>query len=128
MENVISKFNSGDILHGKNNRNIRGISPHYIIFLGPDTTTTDRFMGAMLTSSSGYSNIALEEGHFEKYDENKKEWKVFYKKSFISSDLYHKKIEWAPFTKVGQLTNKGLQFVLNQIGHKSPIISPLNQK
>lgn len=80
----------------------------------------------MLTSSSKFGNIALEESHFEKFDESGKERQVYYKSSFISSDLYHKKNDWRPFTKVGQLSKEGLQFVLDQIGFKEPIYSPLN--
>lgn len=117
----------GDILHGKNNRNIPGVRPHFIIYLSPDAHSSEQFLGAMLTSSPNYGNIALKEEHFEKYNDYGKEWQIYYKSSFISSDLYHKKNDWSPFTKVGQLSKEGLQFVLDNIGFKDPIYSPLNE-
>ncbi|MBS0032415.1 hypothetical protein ACTJJ0_34440 [Chitinophaga sp. 22321] len=127
MHNPNIEAKSGDILYGEKNKNIPGVSPHYIIYLFPDTSSPEQFIGAMLTSSSNFSNISLLEEHFEKYDAQGVEWRVYYNASFISSDLYHKKLDWQPFIKVGQLSNGGLHFILNKIGHKKPIYSKLNK-
>lgn len=127
INNPNNEAQPGDILHAKNNRNIPGTRPHFIIYLSSEAHSPEEFLGAMLTSSSNYGNIALEENHFEKYDANGVEWQIYYKSSFISSDLYHKKNDWRPFTKVGQLSKDGLQFILEQIGFKDPTYSPLNE-
>lgn len=126
MDNPKIEALPGDILHGKNNCNIPKVFPHFIIYLSPGNSH-DTFLGAMLTSSGSHNNISLKESHFEKTDKHGSEWRVYYKESFISSDLYHKKNEWRPFTKVGQLSKEGLQFVLDQIGFKNPIYFPLNE-
>lgn len=118
----------GDILYGKNNKNIFGIKPHFIIFLGDDTCSKDQFLGAMLTSSKKYSNISLKESHFEQYDLNGNEWQVYYKLSYICPEMYYKKKNWRPFKQVGQLSKEGLKFVLDKIGSMEPIHSPLNKK
>ncbi len=125
MENINYQPEPGDILHGKHNRNTRKIKSHYMIYLKP--YSEDLFLGAMLTSSSNYGNIPLGENHFEKYKENRHKYDVYYKSSFISRDLYFKKNEWQPFTKVGQLSKEGLKFVLAHIGEKEPIYFPHNE-
>ena len=126
MDNPNTEAQPGDILYAKNNRNVGGISFHYMIYLRPDPNSVDHFLGAMLTSSSGYSNIALKETHFEKHDAMGRKWKVSYQASFISSDLYHKKNDWKPFTKVGQLSKEGIKFIQNKIGSKIPKFFPYN--
>jgi len=119
FDDPVTESQPGDILHGKNNRNKRGIRTHFIIYLGTDQTD-DQFTGAMLTSSHKYNNIKLEEGHFEQLDKNGKPWQVQYNNSYISSEKYHKKKDWRPFTKVGQLTREGLEFINNYIGNLNP--------
>lgn len=118
----------GDILHGKNNRNKRGLTPHYIIFLGSIPSNPDCFLGAMLTSSSDYSNIPLHVNHFDKADAQGNPWQVTYKHSFIVDELFFKKNDWRPFTKVGQLSTDGLLFVEKHLKDKNPVFSQLNEK
>ena len=127
MLNPSAEAQPGDILFGENNLNQPGVRPHFIIFLDPDPANAGMFLGAMLTHSPRFKNISLEEDHFEKNDEHGNPWQVQFEKSFIAGDLYHKKEEWRPFTKVGQLSKAGLDFVRQSIGGKNPVFSPLNK-
>lgn len=127
MNNPNSESDQGDILYGKNNKNIFG-KAHYIIYLGPDPSSSDLFLGAMLTHSPRFSNIQLQKDHFEIYDSAGTPYKVLFNRSFISCDLYHKRVDWAPFKKVGQLSKKGIEFIIKNIGEKHPIFYPNNKK
>ncbi|GGB64422.1 hypothetical protein GCM10007424_00390 [Flavobacterium suaedae] len=127
MTDPNNQANAGDILHGKNNRNVRGIPAHFMIYLSPDPQSKMQFLGAMLTSSAKFGNIALEESHFEKFNNDGFEWQVQFKASFISAYLYHKKNDWQPFTKVGQLSKEGLKFIEDQIGYKEAVFFPFNK-
>jgi len=126
MEDPTIEAELGDILYAKNNININGIRSHFIIYLGSCPERHDLFLGAMLTHSPGGSNVSLKPSHFKMYDDKKKAFRVIYDESFIASDLYYKKMEWRPFAKKGELTEEGLTFIMNKIGSKSPIFSPLN--
>lgn len=127
MSGHLKGINPGDIIIGLNNRNIKGRS-HYIIYLGIAANQEDLFLGAMLTHSEyGGENIELEESHFISNDEHGERFEVSYDHSFISSDLYHKKKSWAPFFKVGQLSEEGLQFVLENLDDKIPGFFRFNQ-
>lgn len=115
----------GDILHGANNRN-RNTGTHFIIYLDKIEGNINEFYGAMLTTSPGYGNIALEPGHFKDYDEKGNPYKATYNRSFISRDKYIKKANWAPFTKVGELSEEGLLFVKKAVGANNPTHYPDN--
>lgn len=112
---------AGDILFGAKNKNKQGIKAHYIIYIGEDSNQSDLFFGAMLTHSPKFNNIPLLKKHFETHSARGKRFKITYNNSFFSPDLYHKRKEWAPFKKVGQLTKEGLNFINKQIGHKVPV-------
>jgi hypothetical protein len=120
MDDLLDNGKPGEIFRGDNNENINNIAPHYIIYLGQDANPSDVFFGAMLTHTSGMGNIPLKESYFIKHDEFGTPYKVIYDNSFIVSELFHKKVEWQPFTKVGELSVEGLQFVMDKIGDKIP--------
>lgn len=126
ITNPTKSCNPGDIIKGKKNKNIDR-SPHYIIYLGPYGTSEDFFLGAMLSTSPDHGNTALLEEHFEKTDEHGNTYKVYYKNSYISTHKYLKKMDWAPFTKQGQLSKRGLEFVIKIVGHLKPEFFPYNQ-
>ena len=117
----------GDVLYGKKNLNKGRARPHYIIYLGT-SKVAGTFLGAMLTHSSDFNNISLREEHFKKKDNAGNDFKVQYENSFIAGELLYKKQDWAPFTKHGELTKEGLEFVIHHIGHLIPKFSPLNRK
>lgn len=118
----------GDILYGHKNFNKPGFgSPHYIIYLGIYENNENSFLGAMLTTSTRYSeNIQMDETHFETKSETGKSWRVTYENSLIVGKQFIKSIEWAPFEKVGQLTEMGLHFVQSNVGHLFPVYYPGN--
>ena len=129
MQNPNNDAVPGDILSGHNNRNIRGIPPHYIIYLGVDSQPDLFFLGGMLTTSAGYGNIPLHSNHFEIYDQNGHAWKITFHKSkgsFLVNQHFYKLVDWQPFTKVGQLSSEGLKFVREKIQSFPPTFFPYN--
>jgi hypothetical protein len=116
----------GDLLWGKNNRNKDGWRTHYIIYPGPFEDPHHLFLGAMLTHAQINGNIPMREEHFIHEDANGEKYKVTYNKSLIVASKLFKKIEWAPFTKVGELAAEGLTFVEQTIGHMDPEYYPYN--
>lgn len=117
----------GDVLHGTNNRNKFRIKPHYIIYLGPDKNDEQLFFGMMLTSSPRHGNIALEARHFMQTDEAGKLYRVTFKASYVSPNLYHKKKDWQPFTKVGQLSETGLRLLRQLANGQTAKFFPFNE-
>ena len=96
-----SHIQEGDIIRGA--KIDRNEAYHPIIYLGENDNVY--FLGAMMTHSSDYDNIKLEEYHFEeKIDTNPKP-------SFIVKNYLLKRQEWAPFDKVGKLSFEGINFV-----------------
>ncbi|MCK4387006.1 MAG: hypothetical protein KAV41_02915 [Candidatus Pacebacteria bacterium] len=80
------------------------------------------FIGAMLTSSSNHAdNILMSKTHFEKTDSINKKYKLYFKNSHFVKAKLLKKLEWAPFIKVGQLTNIGIKFIKSCTKEKDPV-------
>ena len=110
----MNQFKKGDILLGR--RNSHAIHP--IIFI--EQKNDDFFIGCMLTTSSHYSaNILLEEKYFKKEDINGNKFKIKYKKSYFVNAKLLKRIEWKPFTKEGELTSEGVEFILANVELKT---------
>jgi hypothetical protein len=127
MEDPTLTAQSGDILHGANNRNRFRIKSHYIIYLGPDENNTEHFLGMMLTHSPKFSNAPLEPSHFLTHSDTGDNFEVIFEKSYISPYLYHKKKDWQPFTKVGQLSEAGVHFILKLTKGQLPKMFPFNR-
>jgi hypothetical protein len=129
MQNPNFESQAGDILYGKNNRNIPGPRPHFMIYLGPTGDPNHEFLGAMLTHESGRGNISLENIHFEEFKPSGHPWQVKFDRqfgSFIVDDLFRKLVDWQPFSKVGQLTPEGLAFVRQNLDGHQPRYAPWN--
>lgn len=103
----------GYILKGFINHNDKG---HFIIFIKsyyfPD------FIGAMISSKDfGNENILMSEDHFIKNFEDCSDCKVIFKNSHLVPAKLHKFFDMGPFELCGNLSENGLQFVCQNIGH-----------
>ncbi|WP_432672126.1 hypothetical protein [Flavobacterium sp. SM2513] len=108
------KRNKGDILEAADRTREAGF--HYIIFY--DGYTDDEFIAGVLTSTDKYPvNIKMNETHFLDNDENGNDFKVTFKNSKLVPAKLYKPENWGPFNKVGQLTENGIAFVQEYIGH-----------
>lgn len=106
--------NIGDILEAKD-RSVNA-GRHYIIFF--DGYNDSEFIGGMLTTTELFpQNILMTESHFINMDENGNEFKVTYKNSKLVPAKLYKPENWGPFEKVGQLSEEGIAFVKEHIGH-----------
>jgi hypothetical protein len=104
----------GDILEASNKSKGAGI--HYIIFY--QGYNDIEFMGGMLTSTELFpQNILMNDNHFVEKDEKGKDFKVTFKNSKLVPAKLYKPENWGPFDKVGQLTELGIAFVEENIGH-----------
>ena len=123
MKNPITDASVGDILFGTNNKNQYGIPAHYIIYLGAGNLD-GHFDGAMITSSSKkeFGNIQLMQNHIQIRDQQGRLFRFKYRNdTHVSPQRYHKRIDWEPFDKVGELTKEGLQFVLDHLSDNAEV-------
>lgn len=109
-------FNIGDILVGENNLPIDG--NHYIVFY--EALDQLDFAGAMISTKAFFGkNIAMSAAHFETHNnEDQTIWRVYYYNSHLVPAKLHKFNDMGPFQKVGQLTNDGVEFLIQNIGDK----------
>lgn len=105
----------GDILTRENNPSDDDKITHYMVYLEPYPTNKNLFIGAMLTHSSINGNIPLMKEHFITADENGKNYKISYDRSLVVNHPVYKKIDWTPIIKVGQLSQKGIDFIEDNI-------------
>ena len=104
----------GDIVRGRQTR-------HPIVYLGE--LNEFEFKGCFITHSAGYKiNKGLKESYFCKKDERGNEYEIQYEKTYVCRCLLVKKNEWGPYTKVGQLTDEGVQFIENAINGQGAIV------
>ncbi len=100
----------GEIYRGRKHSD----AVHPIIFLSEKDE--DFFIGAMLTTSSLYKdNILMSKEHFETHNSIGKEYELQFQESHFVKAKLIKKREWAPFTKIGELSAAGLLFVETNI-------------
>lgn len=113
------KYNlkKGDIVFGRK----KSKAIHPIVYLrGKDDNF---FIGAMLTKSKNFSdNILMEKSHFEEKDSRGSKYKFYFNNTHLVKTELIKKEEWKPFRKVGELTEKGIEFVESNIKKTSPIL------
>ena len=101
----------GDILEASNRA--RDAGKHYIIFYeGFDEIN---FIGGMVTHMESERNIAMSENHFEKNDKLGNGYKFQFENTQLVIAKLMKFETWGPFTKVGALSEAGMQFVQNII-------------
>ena len=108
----LHEFNQGDILEASDKSLGKGV--HYIVFLGM-SNDPHVFLGAMLTRQNIHENIPLIANHFCP------NFPVTYDNSHIVNRLFVKFSNWGPFTKVGELSAVGLEFVQGHLANQSPI-------
>ena len=98
----------GDILKGS--KRGREAAFHFIAFL--DGRDGNSFIGAVLTHSSRYgNNVLMAEEHFKKTGTNDKKFEFQFGDSYLVKGKFIKLQDWGPFTKIGELTKKGIDFV-----------------
>lgn len=117
MHNNIN-FNKGSILLGENNHPKDG-NNHYIIYY--ENYNGFDFIGGMIsTKSYKGKNIPMTLEHFEIANSaNGVNWEISYHQSHLVSAKLYKFNEMGPFTKVGQLTSEGIEFMTNLIKDKT---------
>jgi len=99
------KFEKGDIFVGK-------VTIHPIVYL--EDKSLEEFYGCMVTHSTTEdynNNVSFQQEHFIERDENNNPYRLQYHKSYFTALKLIKKNDWGPFTKVGQLSVAGLDFV-----------------
>lgn len=108
---MTENFSIGDIIIGTIRR--KNAALHPIVYLR-DAPDSGLFLGAMLTHSSEFGNLKLDDHHFiQKIDADPRP-------SFFVKNYLLKKEEWGPFRKVGRLSGIGISFMLTQLKGTSP--------
>ena len=101
----------GEIYYGRKNTD----SIHPIVFL--KEKDGDFFYGVMLTHSGEFEdNVPMLEKHFEKRNEVGKDYELYFDNSCFVRVKLLKRLEWAPFRKIGQLSVDGINFVESNLG------------
>lgn len=108
-------FKIGDIIYGRRNSD----AIHPIIFLGEKDSIY--FYGVMITHSTSNKNVTMKPEHFIELDDNNDKFEFQFDNTSIVNNLLLKRTEWQPFRKVGQLNQKGINFVENAIYNSSPL-------
>ena len=113
----------GQILWSDNNKNLKNIHAHFILYLEP--MDAQHFVGAMITHSPDYGNIPMAVEHFIAPDKVNG-YEVGYDNSYIVNRRLLKFHKWAPFKPVGMLSVQGIKFVQDKIGGTVPELFILN--
>lgn len=102
----------GDILEASNRAYDAG--RHYIVFYdGYDDTN---FIGGMVTHMPSHKNAVMNQSHFYRTDSGGNNYKFQFDNSNLVIAKLMKFEAWGPFTKVGELTPEGINFVEITIG------------
>jgi hypothetical protein len=97
----------GDIIRGRKTN-------HPIIFLRQ--RNQDQFVGCILTHANDYQdNVELRPEHFLTADENGNRFRTQHDNSYFVAIELIKEQEWGPFTKTGQLSPQGIEYVDNRL-------------
>lgn len=97
----------GDILEATD-RSINA-GRHFIIYY--DSYDGVNFIGAMVTHNVCNKNLIMDRSHFEEIDINGEKYKFQFDETYLVIAKLIKFNNWGPFTKVGKLTNSGIEFV-----------------
>ena len=100
------KHAKGDILRGRKGSD----AVHPIIFLeGQDDSF---FVGAMITHASNRrDNIPMLEEHFKRFDNKGRRFQLYFQRTHLVEAKLLKRLDWRPFSKVGELSHSGIAFV-----------------
>lgn len=97
----------GDILEASNRA--RNAGRHYIVFY--DGYDDVNFIGGMVTHMESDKNVPMSDIHFEKTSEDGNDYKFQFENTQLVIAKLMKFEAWGPFTKVGKLSDEGVQFV-----------------
>tara|TARA_B100000780_G_C21004227_1_gene401907 strand:+ start:498 stop:863 length:366 start_codon:yes stop_codon:yes gene_type:complete len=112
-------MNKGDILEATVKSRIAGY--HYIVYY--ESISANEFAGTFISTDGSFEqNIKMIDNHFEEYDENNELYDIRNDVSFLARAKLIKLESWGPFTKVGQLSNDGVEFLENNIGDLEPVV------
>lgn len=112
-------MNKGDILEATDKSRVAGY--HYIVYY--ESISANEFAGTFISTDGSFEqNIEMTDNHFEEYDENDELYDIRNDGSFLARAKLIKLESWGPFTKVGQLSNVGVEFLENNIGDLEPIV------
>lgn len=115
---TIDQFKRGDILRGKLRNRDKAFHP--IVYLGDEPSMG--FVGIMLTKSEKFEdNIPLEQDHIEINDEGGSKYNFQHNNTHFVRLVLYKPNNWGPYTKVGRLTTKGINFVESKLPEMTPI-------
>ncbi len=106
----------GDILKATHRALNKGY--HYIIYYEGNSILN--FCGFMITRSNKHDNILMDSTHFENNDETGKLFQVRFDNTHLVRGKFLKSEEWGPFEKVGQLSEKGIDFLQNTVCNLEP--------
>lgn len=100
----------GDIVKGSHRGKDK--AKHFIVFL--DDTNKETFVGGVFTHSNKFKdNILMKTEHFKpdgfKFDN-----------TYLVKGRFIKLRNWGPFTKIGEMTEMGLEFIENQTSGLQP--------
>lgn len=112
-----NQFSRGDILRARDRNRKAGW--HYIIYYEPNSSSD--FIGGMITRHTSPKNASMTTAHFLELDENGNPFQVAYNNSNLVIAKLIKFEGWGPFTKVGQLSIEGVQFLEGTIDHLPPM-------
>lgn len=105
----------GDIVRA--NRRTRHEGYHYIL-VWTDFDEGSDFIGVMLTIAPQYpDNIPMSLNHFVQGTEL-----VYRRSQHFVNRLFTKFAAWGPFTKVGELTEEGAQFIEENLQDIAPVL------
>lgn len=104
-------FKKGDIIRGEKDK--RHQAWHRIIYLGGSARAP---IGAVFTHS-GSGNYSCNKLMQPEYFEESKKWFDEKQESYLIAHKFQKLEEWGPYCKVGKLTDIGLRFVEELVGH-----------
>ena len=125
MDNPNIQAQKGDILWVTNNNYGTENIPHYLVYLEIYPKDTNLFIGAMLTHSLMSGNIPMKKEHFLEVDEEGKRYQISFNRSLVVNHPLFKKGDWLPFSKVGRLSEKGIEFIEENI---APYVVQFHQK
>jgi len=107
-------FKLGDVIQGKGK-----LAKHPILFI--QDTDDDSFEGCMLTRSPLWEgNLPLEREFIKEFDEEGNRFEFQFRNTHVVQARLEKKKDWAPFWKVGELTEEGIEFVMTVINGLEP--------
>ena len=116
-----------DVFFAKNNKNIKDIPSHFMVYLEPYLEDKRLFVGAMLTHFPKNPNIKIKKDHFLGFSKPGKRYKFSYDETYIVNQPLFKKKEWMPFVKVGKLSEESIRFVEQIFASKAPEFFPFNK-